>query len=250
MADSVFVEVAPVRERSGLLTKDLRIDLTGDPGNAGPDGENRGHMDDGSHGGHGQDARQSGTGKTIDVPPIYIVFNSIHTSSGNPTSVPLLRVDAQGIRGGNGAVGGRGGIGGSGATGTPSSCGSLTCDAGPGKGGNGGNSGKGGRGGNAGRGGNGADVYIVIPRLQWPKAIFAVQQPSAGAGLPGQPGTVGIPGHEGGGGFRCRWCNGRDPGTRGGYPSPLHLGIGAEAQSGKAGSLFWIDGTGLDLVSP
>ncbi|MBP7953648.1 MAG: hypothetical protein KAZ14_00600 [Nitrosomonas sp.] len=216
----------------------------GTPGFTGvsPGGES------GAPGGTGGTGGAGGAGGTTRVPDIYIFYNRIITSAGNPASSGLLRILSNGVPGWNGGNGGVGGSGGWGSTGTPASCGILTCNAGPGIGGDGGSGGSGGKGGNAGSGGRGGNVYIVGPRADFNQAaFFEIFQEGASPGHPGAPGVAGSGGLPGGGGRMCTYCNGRGPGNPGSSGNPPNLGGGTAGVRGDRGDRGLIDRNNTDL---
>src|SRR5262249_50062898 len=139
------------------------------------------------------------TGKTVQLPPLFILFQNYYLSSHLPAATPLVLVSYDGIRGGRGGKGGRGGNGGHGAAGTSSKCTLIPlppfciCDRGPGKGGDGGNSGRGGKGGPGGRGGDGGTITIAAPdpSITGAAGFFAISNHKGYPGYGGNPGNVG-----------------------------------------------------------
>ncbi len=241
VADKLIVEEPASRENAAVIKIVSKHNLDGLAGLPGKASESHAALEDGSNGGDGTDGGNGGNGYSIDVPPVYVIFNSIETSSGEPAKLPLLKLELNGINGGNGGIGGIGGNGGHGASGTPSVCNVLFCVKEPGVGGNGGNAGKGGKGGDAGHGGNAPNVYVMVSKTSWRNAIFMISQNGGAAGHPGQPGSAGVPGLPGGGGFQCDRCPAKGPGQKGSEPSPANLGGGATSSDGKAGNLYWAD---------
>ncbi len=251
VAKDLYIEVPATRDEAAKLVRapdGVFGDQTGAQGPSGPPGSTSVPYETGDHGGPGSPGKKGGLGKTARIPDIYVFFNRINVSAGNPATSGLLKIIANGVPGGNGGKGGSGGNGGDGARGTPSHCGSFTCDAGPGIGGNGGQAGSGGQGGDAGKGGNGANVFLVGPKSEWNQAaFFDIQQEGGRPGVPGEPGDPGAAGWPGGGGEKCKWCNGRDGGGRGAGASPTNLGRGNPSTAGSRGDRALIDRDNSDL---
>jgi hypothetical protein len=250
VAKDLYIEVPATNEDAARLTRapdNLFLSLAGADGSAGADGTSPGG-ESGTFGGDAQPGGNGGDAGTSVIPDIYIFFNRIITSAGNPSAAGLLKIVTNGVPGWNGGNGGRGGNGGSGSTGTPASCGILTCNAGPGIGGNGGRGGTGGKGGNAGAGGRGGNVYLVGPASQFnTAAFFQIYQEGAAEGQPGRAGGAGNGGSPGGGGRMCTYCNGRDPGDWGPAASPRDLGPGAPSARGNRGDRGLFDRNNSDL---
>src|SRR6266536_723585 len=91
------------------------------------------------HGGPGDQGPTGIVGQTMQLPPLYILFQTAYQSEQLPVAAEILAVRFPGVKGGRGGKGGTG------------------------DGGNGGNAGKGGKGGNGGRGGNGGTVLVGAP---------------------------------------------------------------------------------------
>lgn len=214
--------------------------------------------EDGEHGGRGDTGGPGVPGKSLDKPPLFIVYREIRLVGGNPQTGLPLSINLYGYEGGNGGRGGIGGAGGNGAKGTPSSVGGIPippfieCKSGPGIGGNAGMRGQGGRGGDAGRGGNGGNVYYVGPRgpndtYAGITRSFEVFLNGGGPGLPGLPGDVGAQGQLGESGRRRDPCNSRSPGNPSEYPTPLDGGPGAKANRGSDGERYRVWRDNLDI---
>jgi hypothetical protein len=249
-AKDLFIEIPPNKAETAKIARapDAQFgDLIGPKGQAGSTGWTSG-KEDGAHGGKGGEGGTGITGATATLPDLYIFFERINTSNGNPSTGGLLTVLANGVNGGQGGQGGVGGSGGNGATGTPSSSTGYSCSAGPGRGGDGGPRGSGGRGGNGGTGGRGGSVFLVGPKAEWGKAAFfeVIQSPGKG-GAPGAPGVPGEAGYPGGGGVVRFPCNGRGPGNPGGPAVPNNLGPGDPGSDGAQGTKALIDRSNADL---
>lgn len=249
-AKDLFIEIPPNKSETAKITRAPDVlfgDLTGPKGQTGSTGSSSG-QEDGAHGGKGGDGGKGGTGVTVTLPDLYIFFERITTSNGNPSTGGLLTIVANGVDGGQGGQGGVGGSGGNGATGTPSSSTKYSCTAGPGRGGDGGPRGSGGSGGNGGTGGRGGSVFLVGPKSEWSKAAFfeVIQSPGRG-GNPGVPGIPGEPGSPGGGGVVRFPCNGRGPGNPGGPAVPTNLGYGDPGAEGEQGTKALVDRLNADL---
>ncbi len=250
VAKDLYIEIPATNEDAAKISRppDNAFPVQhGTPGSPGVNGNSPGG-ESGDNGGKGVDGAPGGNAGVTKVPDIYIFFNRIITSAGNPSTAGLFKVISNGVPGGNGGTGGRGGNGGAGSTGTPASCSLITCTAGPGIGGNGGQAGSGGRGGNAGNGGRGGNVYLVGPQSQFAVAAFTqIYQEGSEAGSPGAPGAAGSGGAPGGGGRMCTYCNGRDPGSWGPGASPRDYGFGSNGARGERGDRALIDRNNSDL---
>ena len=250
VAKDLYIEVPATNDDAARLTRapdNLFASFTGNSGAPGTDGGSPGG-ESGAFGGDASPGADGGNAGPSMIPDIYIFFNRIITSAGNPSAAGLLKIVTNGVPGWNGGNGGRGGNGGSGSTGTPGSCNIYSCTAGPGIGGNGGRGGTGGRGGNAGAGGRGGNVYLVGPASQFSTAaFFQIYQEGAAAGDVGQPGAPGNGGSPGGGGRMCTYCNGRSGGAWGPAASPADRGPGSPATRGDRGDRGLIDRNNADL---
>lgn len=168
-------------------------DLHGAAGGAGSEGQ---AFTFGSQPRDGQPGGAGGAGRTYRYPTLYIVLDELAF-----TPWAVLRLEADGLAGGNG---GDGGAGGHGAQGTPGSNGSpfmpiqVLPSTGPTDGGPGGSGGAGGRGGDAGRGGDGATIIYALPESQ--RVLLAQIKASTAGGAPGVAGQPGAPGEGGPGG--------------------------------------------------
>lgn len=251
VAKDIYIEIPGTKDEVGRITRapdgNFGI-LDGTTGNSGSTGS---HTDEpnGSNGGDGGVGGTGANGTSPTIPLIFIFYQNLHASNGNPATAGLLKILSDGVEAGSGGAGGRGGDGGNGATGTPAECnGFWECRAGPGQGGNGGRGGTGGKGGNGGNGGSGGDVILVGPKADWNLAGFIeVRQEAGKPGRGGLPGSSGNPGREGGGGHMCRPCNGRDAGSPGAGASPVNLGSGATGQPGARGNKAMVDRSNVDL---
>lgn len=250
------VPAAPAQVGKLQMQPDLNlVELNGSAGSPGPGGASPGD-DSGRPGGNGTIGGTGTPGSSYQYPTVYIVFRDLVLNSANPSTVPALRIEGNGLRGGDGGTGGPGGAGGTGATGTPGNAENIggvipirTCTAGPGRGGNGGNGGPGGRGGDAGTGGNGATLVYASPSSQW--SGLDRLEVSLVKGVPGNPGGPGSPGgggQEGGGGHKPHECpNGGGSGNRGSSANPANAGPGSPSTPGKDGAQFLIDRPNTDL---
>lgn len=250
------VPTPPAQVGKLQLLPDIGLaELNGSAGSPGPAGSSPGD-DSGRSGGNGTIGGTGTMGGSYQYPTVYIVFRDLVLNSANPSTVPALRIEGGGLRGGDGGPGGPGGPGGSGATGTPGNAENIggvipirTCTAGPGRGGNGGNGGPGGRGGDAGTGGNGATLVYAAPNSQWSGLDrLEVSLVKGGPGNPGGPGSAGGGGQEGGGGHKPHECpNGGGSGSRGSTANPANAGPGSPGAPGKDGAQFLIDRANSDL---
>jgi len=87
-----------------------------------------------ANGGPGGNGGNGGPGEIFKPPIVYILVDKMT----HPMIPSRFVIDFGGIQGGKGGAGGNGGNGGHGDVGYSASCGFLTCNSGPGKGGDGG----------------------------------------------------------------------------------------------------------------
>lgn len=257
VADQIFIENAANLQDKAVITRlpDSSFALDGPPGSSHLSTAAMPSEDSGMAGHRGANGHPGGHGQRIAFPDVLVFFNKINVANASPAAGVHVRIELDGVRGGNGGNGGNGQSGSPGARGTKSECNNapsylggacLECRAGPGAGGKGGQAGSGGRGGNAAMGGDGADVMFVGPQPALDTTGFFIVSQRAGAnGSPGQGGNPGSNGAGGGGGYQCKCCAaGGGIGGAGDLASPLTFGPGNAVPAGARGR----DGTTMRFI--
>lgn len=208
-AETVYIEGA--QDPADLVEVTYRFTRTPD-GDVGPDGASGYNQPNptGARGGNGQPGLAGGDGSSsLNLQPIYLLFQQVKVSQGTPMQAGLLKLTMAGPDGGNGGSGGNGGRGGNGANGTSGSSGFLSCDAGPGRGGDSGTPGAGAIGGNGSAAGNGADIRLFGPQAAADVMGFFRVSNGGGTrpGVGAAGGACGGLGVAGGGGTKPSVCS-------------------------------------------
>lgn len=217
VANQVYIEGPQSDADVSIITYEVAGSIDGAPGAEGVSGDK--FPRDNPNGKDGTAGQRGINGRTVNLPPLYIVIGGAEVRGGNPASSSLLNVFFNGVRGGNGGNGGQGGKGGDGARGADAQCHKYLnglierCDAGPQRGGDTGRPGAGGQGGDGAPGGNGADIHYFGPgSVQKILGFFIPYNDPGSPGYGGGGGRCGPIGQFGGSGSKNCCDQGREHG--------------------------------------
>ena len=195
----------------------------------------------------GADGLPGGDGDTRRLPTLWIVADDlqIRKHPDHPFAFPDIRIDADGIVGGNGGTGGTGQQGGPGQAERNHRDGFVDCREGPRRGGYGGRGGAYGPGGAGADGGPGGDIVFVVSsdfaeHVKDMRLVARGGLPGVG-GLNGRPGPGGRQGRHGSTSSKCSSYGGsqRGPGAVGQAAEPNSRGPSGD-QDGANGRFRFV----------
>lgn len=226
--DRIFLMAKEVRLNGPNLKATVRFtdraSINGAVGAApsGPPAQIGGRSGSPAAGTNGANGRPGGPGMKRKLPTLWIVADDLQIRKlpSAPFAFPDVRIELDGVNGGEGGTGGEGQRGGKGQNGRHGSMGFPGCNRSAKRGGNGGRGGNFGPGGIGANGGDGGNVLFVVSS-EFAEHVKDMRMPARG-GLPGRGGLNGKPGSGGSQGAR-----GSKPGT---------CGVTGSSRNGHAGS--------------